>query len=454
MKLQAIREHFLKFSNYDAGDPNISFDPIPPLFVPIEDGPFIVQELTLSVKHFGRGRAPGSDGIPMEALQAIASHEVLREQLLGIINKVYETGSTDEAWRMTLQIPIPKKGDLTDISNWRPICVVNSVVKLMNHMILSRIRPRVEGFLRDNQYGFRPNRSTAGAQIIMNEVKTKAFRKDGIMVAFVDFAKAFPSVSFDAIKACLNAFRVGNRLSTTILSIYRDLKGTVRTPFGNTEPFPITTGILQGDVLAPYLFVMVMDRILHMALDDGSDGVLLKSRGTRKRGLNEKRLSDIDYADDVALFSDSMEGLQNMINSVSREAEKANLRLAVGQSKTAWISFGKVARSENDPVIYNNNLEVPKVGSYRHPGQRQDQDFSSTVKDRLKLAWGSLQRLNGIWSSPLSEGMKFRLYDALVYPVLNFGMGAVHISQKELRKIGIEVNTMRRIATRSNKVDE
>ena len=46
----------------------------------------------------------------------------------------------------------------------------------------------------------------------------------------------------------------------------------------------------------------------------------------------------------------SREGLQNMINSVSREAEKANLRLAVGQSKTAWMSFGKVARSENDPV--------------------------------------------------------------------------------------------------------
>ena len=94
----------------------------------------------------------------MEAIQAISGHPDLRLQLLEIINQVHATGVTEEAWRITLQIPIPKKGDLTKIENWRPICVVNSIVKLMNHMILSRIRPNIEKSLRDNQYGFRPNR--------------------------------------------------------------------------------------------------------------------------------------------------------------------------------------------------------------------------------------------------------------------------------------------------------
>ena len=168
----------------------------------------------------------------------------------------------------------------------------------------------------------------------MNEVKTKAFRGEGLSVAHIDFAKAFPSVSFAAIKASLDAFRVGPCLFRTIMSIYSNLKGTVRTQLGTTKPFPIATGILQGDVLAPYLFVMVLDRILNKALDDNSDGALLSSRGTRKRGLYEKRLTDIDYADDIALFSDTKSGLNNMIDNVATEASKANLQLAVGVTKT------------------------------------------------------------------------------------------------------------------------
>ena len=80
----------------------------------------------------------------------------------------------------------------------------------------------------------------------MNEIKTKAFRGQGLSVAFIDFAKAFPSVSFAAIKASLHAFRVGPCLSKMIMSIYDELKGTVRTSIGITKPFPITTGILQG----------------------------------------------------------------------------------------------------------------------------------------------------------------------------------------------------------------
>ena len=68
---------------------------------------------------------------------------------------------------------------------------------------------------------------------------------------------------------------------------------------------------------------MVLDRILTKALDDNSDGVLLSSRGTRKRGPYEKRLTDIDYADDIALFSDTKSGLKQYDRQCSHRSQQS-----------------------------------------------------------------------------------------------------------------------------------
>ena len=161
----------------------------------------------------------------------------------------------------------------------------------------------------------------------------------------------------------------------------------------------------------------------------------------------------LSNADDIALFSDTKSGLTNMIDNVAEESRKANLKLAVGANKTAWLTFGK-SQMSSESLNSKFSGMIPKLTSYKHLGHRQENDFTSTVKDRLKLAWGSLFRMNGIWSSPLSPETKLRLYDSIVYPVLNFGTGALSISKSMLRRIDVEVNNMRRIVCQCNRLDE
>ena len=119
----------------------------------------------------------------------------------------------------------------------------------------------------------------------------------------------------------------------------------------------------------------------------------------RKRNLQEKRISDIDLADDIALFSDTKEGLQEMIDETSQDASLANLKIAVGVTKNAYtnlISFGKLAGSNKN--LQTKELETaPRVDSYRHLGHLQDNETSSTIKDRLKLACSSFASMRGIW---------------------------------------------------------
>ena len=452
--LHIVKDFFARMGSDDRGDKNIAFEAVTSIKIPINDDIFSMEELEDGISRLARNKAPGIDQIPAEVLSIITEHKDLRNVLLNIINEVHRSGVSPASWKIVLQVPIPKKGDLTQISNWRPICLVNSAVKLMNAMILRRMRPAIEPFLRDSQFGFRPERSTAGAQIILNDVKIRSSRnKRGVAVAFMDFAKAFPSVSFYAIRAALKAFHVGSALTSMIMSVYSNLRGIVKTPYGNTESFPIETGILQGDVLAPYLFVLVIDRILHKALDNKPLGILLRSSGTKSRGIQEFRVKDIDYADDIALLAETKHEISEMIEATANEAKSANLRVAVGKNKTAWMAFGKVPGGTRE-LRAGSLGKIPLVDSYRHLGHLQDVTAASPIKDRLRLTWAAFRKLNGIWASPLSAATKLRLFDCLVYPILTFGAASLYLSNKMLRQTEVEVNIMRRFACNSAKLDD
>ena len=127
----------------------------------------------------------------------------------------------------------------------------------MNRMVLGCIQPVVENMQRSNQVGFRPHRSTAGAQATFVEIATKATRGKGVAIAFVDFKQAFPSVTFSAIKDALRAFHIPESLTKVTLSIYEGLTSYVRTPYGEAERFSTENGT-SHDVLAPYLFLMIL----------------------------------------------------------------------------------------------------------------------------------------------------------------------------------------------------
>ena len=167
--LKVVRGFFSSIGNDDRGNASIVFDEARKSSIPINDEIFTTEELQNGVARLARNKAPGIYEIPAEVLSIMMEHSELRSTLLDLINNVCETGVATDSWKNVLQVPIPKKGDLSQISNWRPICLVNSVVKLMNSMILQRIRPSIEPVLRDSQYGFRPERSTAGAYCLTRQ---------------------------------------------------------------------------------------------------------------------------------------------------------------------------------------------------------------------------------------------------------------------------------------------
>jgi ribonuclease HI len=289
---------------------------------------------------------------------------------------------------------------------------------------------------------------------MLNEIMGKARRaKEGVCVGFVDFSKAFPSVSFAAIRAALIAFHVPIPLINMIMSIYSDPKAFVRTPFGDTEHFNILTGTFQGDVLAPFLFVMVLDRVLCQALDEdeGSGIQLQRVRRTPVReGLRHpkeasKRFTDVDYADDLALIAPTCATLSRMLSRVAFYAAKVNLQLNMGPKKTAWMSVGNVA-DVSAGVVLSDGRVVPKVSEYRHLGNlKSDSSDQSSEKERIQLGWAAVRKFRPIWNLSVHSSVKMRFFDALVLTVLSYGCSTWSLTEKRAREIDVVVNLMRRV---------
>ena len=105
----------------------------------------------------------------------------------------------------------------------------------------------------------------------------------------------------------LQAYGIPGIIIDAIKAIYTDSTALVISPDGVTEPFPILAGVLQGDTLAPFLFIVVLDYVMRHALKDIhlSTGVILEERKSRRHP--ELRLHDLDFADDIALLSSSIQ---------------------------------------------------------------------------------------------------------------------------------------------------
>jgi len=120
---------------------NINLPPVPEFAdVTFTTEPITAEELKNALKGFKSGKACGKDGIPPEVLQL----KVVQKILLIYCNKCLSTGSAPDQWLKQLIIPVPKKGDLTQCTNYRGIALMSYAAKGYNKVLLMRLRNGLE----------------------------------------------------------------------------------------------------------------------------------------------------------------------------------------------------------------------------------------------------------------------------------------------------------------------
>ena len=269
----------------------------------------------------------------------------------------------------------------------------------------------------------------------------------------------------------LLAYGIPKETVAAITILYRNTKVKVRSPDGDTEYFDIVAGVLQGDTLAPYLFIICLDYVLRTSIDkikengfeltkkrsrrypattitdaDYADdivaGVLqgdtlapylfiicldyvlrtsidkIKENGfelTKKRSRRypATTITDADYADDIAILANTPDQAETLLHSLERAA--ASIGLHVNAHKTEYMCYnqtGDISTLEGTPLKL--------VDKFTYLGS----SVESTEKDietRLTKAWTAINRLSTIWKSDLTDKIKRSFFQAAVTSILLYG---------------------------------
>ena len=118
---------------------------------------------------------------------------------------------------------------------------------------------------------------------------------------FIGFRKAFDSIARNKMFLILEAYGVPSDIVNSIKIMYEETIALVFTPEGETDIFSIDTGVLQGDPLAPFLFIICLDYALRSSIKS-TDGLTLKRRQSSR--YPSVVLAYLDYADDITLLED------------------------------------------------------------------------------------------------------------------------------------------------------
>ena len=377
----------------------------------IAESPFTTEEFQKVKKSILCNKACGPDGIPPEVFKYCNIDGII----LRFANKLLE-GEKPKQWSDTELKPLPKTGDLSITDNYRGIALSPIITKLVNKMILNRIRPKLDPLLRYNQNGFRPGRSTTSHILALRRLieEVKGYNLNAVIV-FIDFKKAFDSVHRGKMLNILKAYGIPSKMVDVIALLYSNTRARVITPDGETDWFDIVAGVLQGDTLAPYLFAIVLDYAMRQALLGKEEelGFVLEKRRSRRQLPTV--VTDTGFADDIALLSNEISQAQEMLGRLESQASKIGLQL--NAKKTEAMVFNQTS---NTPLKAKNGTTLKYVENFKYLGSY----MASSQNDfevRKALAWSACHRLKKIWASKLSRQIKIRLFIATVESVWLYG---------------------------------
>ena len=372
-----------------------------------------IDELNSAIMKLKLGKAVGEDCVPNEFLRC--SNMGMKLSILHLFNQCLSNGVYP--WNVSLVTPLHKKGDRANPDNYRAIAVSSAIGKLFSNILLERLVKfrNVQCPDPPNQLGFCKEAQTADHIFTLSTCIEKYLgAKKRIYSCFIDFKKAFDSVSREALLYKLANLGIEGRFLDCIKHMYSNSKAKIKLLGKLSNALDVLVGTEQGHPMSPELF-----KIFLLGLSDE----LNSTTDTHVPELNNVSISHLLWADDLVLLALDGQSLQKLINVVHNFCTKWGL--SVNISKTAILIFNSSGRllKESTGFTYGS-LNIPSDNKYCYLGitLTLSGSLSVTMEELRKKglrAYFSLKSLVDI--SQLSIPAIFKLFDALIVPVLSYG---------------------------------
>ena len=218
-------------------------------------------EVNWALKSITMNKASRGDGIPVEVFQILKDDAV--KVLHSICQQIWKTQQWPQDWKRSVFIPILKKGNAKESSNYCTIALISHTSKVMLKILQARSQQYVNHELPEVQARFRKGRGTRDqiANICWIINKAREFQTN-IYFCFIDYAKAFDCVDHNKLWKILLEMGISDHLTCLLRNLYADQEATVRIGHGTTDWFQIGKGAHQGYILSLCLFNLYAEYIM------------------------------------------------------------------------------------------------------------------------------------------------------------------------------------------------
>ncbi len=285
------------------------------------EGIIIKEDIQKRLESLNCEKAPGGDGVAQRVLKNCPV--ILAGVMEAIFNKTMEEGKVPSEWRDANISPLFKKGSKLEASNYRPVSLTSVCCKVMEGIVRDSIASHLNRYnlISARQHGFVQQRACVTNLLeCQHEISVSLGKNKSIDVLYTDFEKAFDKVSHRKLIVKLEAYGIGGKLLEWIKSFLGNRRQKVVMGEYESRWRDITSGVPQGSVLGPLLFVIYIN------------------------DLPDRIFNVIEmYADDSKVISELKEGpdsgLQEDINEINGWCKKWSMSL--NSSKCKIMHFGK-----------------------------------------------------------------------------------------------------------------
>ena len=281
-------------------------------------------EIVKAISSLKSEKVAGLDGIPPEALKA--DIQISAEMLYSLLCKIWEQKRVPDDWKRGHLVKLPKKGNFSSCNNWRGIMLLSIPGKILNRIILEKLKSVLDKIFRNEQAGFRQDRSCTDHIATMRIIIEQSLEwQTPLYVVFVDFQKDFNSVDRNVIWRLMHHYGFLPKFINIIQQMYEDATCQVIHDGKLTEPFSVQTGVRQGCLLSLIIFLMVVNWVTRQSTADQKTGI---------QWTFNKQLEDLDFADDISLLSHKQQDAQKKLCLVAEEAEKQDFNSILGGQRS------------------------------------------------------------------------------------------------------------------------
>ena len=390
---------------------HVNEDPVEPE-IDNSANPITMEELEKALRLTKSNKAAGPDLIPIETIKA--GGEPMKNLILELLNLAWNTGTVPEEWNQSIICPIFKnKGDPLECCNHRRISLMSHVGKLYERILEIRLRAQVEDLLSESQCGFRPGRGTVDQIAALRLFLDRSWEHNiNQYICFLDLEKAFDRVPREKIWKVLFSSGVDIKLLKAIKSAYVNQKSSV---INGKIYFSVNTGVRQGSVLSPLLFIVYMNHVI------------------LKIEQENFKLERLGYADDVGQTADSMQRLQEVMTTWDNELAAAGLKL--NYKKTEVL---KVGRCPEEGEITINGHTLKETDNFIYLGSKLTSDnlIEEEINNRISKFTKNLNCLYPLMKEKsIPKSVKICIYSTILRPVLLYGCETWTLTKRLKSKI-------------------